>query len=198
MDFSMKRFFAFFTLLLSVNAFAMFCPKDLKLINVGDSIEDVKKQCGAPDSETNYPKTVLVPQEWDYFKKALPTDTVNSKIAVNIKDNQIINITLTTSSRKKLLCAEAIATNNQDAIQANCINTAEEQINVSDTTICGKIIQVGDSTDDLQAACGKPDFINHSELNDKTEATIMTDLKYLTPTGAVTLVFEAGKLVQQK
>src|SRR5688572_18509898 len=122
MDFRMNRFFACICLLLSVNAYAMFCPKDLKLISVGDSIEDVKKQCGAPDSETSYSKSVSVPQEWDYFKKALPTDTVNSKIAVNIKENQIINITLTTSSRKKLLCAEAMAENNQEAIQVNCID----------------------------------------------------------------------------
>src|SRR3990167_1985706 len=100
----MKRWILIWFVLFSPNVFAMFCPSNLNVINLGDTIDQIIAQCGAPDTQRTYTATPNLPQEWSYYAKAKPTDQVNTKMTVLFKDNKILNISITGPKTNPLLC----------------------------------------------------------------------------------------------
>src|SRR3990167_3955162 len=48
-------------------SYALFCPSNFNVINIGDSIDSVKQLCGKPDSEKSKEEPKPAPQEWTYY-----------------------------------------------------------------------------------------------------------------------------------
>ena len=80
--------------------------------------------------------------------------------------------------------------------QDKAINISVNGQSMQTTTICGAAITVGDTAASVKSACGKPNYINQSQEQQSASSnqTKVTELKY----GAVTLVFENGKLKTRK
>src|SRR5688572_24511187 len=79
---------------ISFPTYAMFCPTNFTQIEIGDSMEKVKQQCGKPDEEKTQKSTANQPQEWNYYVKADPTQSTTMKMSVAFADNKVMNITV--------------------------------------------------------------------------------------------------------
>lgn len=156
-------------------SWAFFCPNNFRQINIGDSIETVKQECGKPDIETTKKEEKNTPQEWSYFIPQT-VSTANSY--------EEMQGTLKTS-----MAFDA---------DGKLVNISVNGIGVGSTQICGADIQLGDTKDSVKAACGNPSYINKSSQNEgQSEKNKITLLTYkVTP--PVTLVFVNGVLTEQK
>lgn len=168
----MKYYFLIFSLFFSPAIFALFCPNNFNEINIGDSIEQVKQQCGSPTAEKSYKSDVNTPQQWTYYVGSAAGNYNNQpqqqiqptvKMTVSFDNNQVINITV-------------------------------NDMSLVSTGFCGTTIQVRDSQKAVESACGKPTLIQKSEQGADIE---ITELSYTGMPG-VTLVFEGGKLKERK
>lgn len=75
------------------------------------------------------------------------------------------------------------------------INISVNGQSMQTTEICGAAISIGDTSSSVKSACGKPSYINKGEQQGAPAGEKkLTELKY----GAVTLVFEDGKLKARK
>lgn len=153
----------------SLPANAMFCPNNFNSINIGDTLEQVKQQCGKPDAEKQTTTEISGPQEWSYYLKSANSinnsATLTLKMNVAFSDNKVININL-------------------------------NGISLTTTAFCGSTITVGDTEENVQSVCGKPAFVNKSQASNNTPSKI-TELKYNT-TPPVKLIFLAGKLTKKE
>jgi len=165
----------FFTLLLAItpiSVFAFFCPNTFNQIEIGDTIEQVEKQCGKPDSQTEKEIKKPVPEEWNYY---IP-QTVGGNSLTPMQGTLKTSFTFDASGK--------------------AINISVNGIGVGSTTICGSNVQLGDTRDTIKAACGSASIINKqlSENDTKDQAAnkmIIFNYKSNPPT---TLTFENGKL----
>lgn len=161
------------TTLLPQLAFAFFCPANFNQINFGDTLDDVKKQCGKPDKEETKEAKKNVPQEWSYYVPQTVAIDTNKQAQGTLKTS------LTFDKNGKV------------------INLTVNGIGVGSSTICGAIIQLGDTQDKIKSACGEPSFVNKQQpadpANTPKEADKITELTYST-TPPVVLTFEAGVL----
>lgn len=171
----MKKIIAVLTAsLLTANSYAMFCPNGFNLIDFGDSIEQVIKQCGNPDAKKVTKSVPEKPQEWSYFVKPDPTQPGTLKMSVAFdSDKKVINITVNGTS-------------------------------LTNTTICnGNTIQYGDTDEVVKAACGDPAYKNQPPVEQPAPGsppvptTEITELTYNTAPVTV-LVFENGKFKEKK
>jgi hypothetical protein len=128
-------------------------------------------------------------QSWDYYIKAHPLSLANNKLQVLFKDDKVINLQITESaSLSNDVCALTG--------QANCQQTTQVR-NVTTSLICGVIISVGDSSQKIESACGKPAMINQLQpASQQTPAQELIALKYEGQNSA-TLIFENGKLIER-
>lgn len=128
------------TLVLSLTptlSFAFFCPTNFSQIDFGNTMDEVIKTCGKPDQqEETKQENENVPQEWSYF---VPQTVTNS------------SLTPMQGTLKTQITFDA---------QGKVINISVNGIGVGGTQICGNSIQLGDTRDNVKAACGKPSFIN--------------------------------------
>jgi hypothetical protein len=160
------------------NAWAdMFCPNNFNSINLGDSIDSVIAACGKPDSKTTNNKKANQPQEWTYYVSAAtatnqPGSTQPGTMKLTVAfdgDGKAINISV----------------NGSGMPQTKACPNGE--------------IQLGDSLDAVEAACGKATYVNQTQT--AQGATVpeieMVDLVY-NGSPSVTLHFENGKLTQRK
>lgn len=161
--------------LLFTSAWAdMFCPKNFNSINIGDSLDTVIKACGKPDAKKTSKKQPFQAQEWVYYIASYPgmQGTLKTTVAFD-NSGKVVNIS---------------------------VNGA----GLSETQICNvqgnnPTIQFGDTTDKIEAACGKPAYINQtSAANGAPKPTEITELQYNASPTTVTLVFENGKLTERK
>jgi hypothetical protein len=130
-----KLFFAAVVCLATTPALAMLCPNNFNEINYGDSIDAVKQQCGAADSEKTSETKENLPQEWNYYVQVSPTDQATLKTTVAFNQGKVTNMSV------------------------NGIGVSTTAI------CGGNNIAVGDSQDSVKAACGKPAFINQGNVN---------------------------------
>lgn len=105
----MKYGLAVVLILLSGQAFAMFCPDGFNSINVGDTIEEVQKQCGKPTAETSKDAPVTgLPQEWGYFKAPIGSQ-MTLKVSVAFDQDKVVNISVNGQSMQTTnICGAAI------------------------------------------------------------------------------------------
>jgi hypothetical protein len=170
------------TLTAAANAYALMCPSNFNEISVGDSIESVKAQCGAPSGTKSFDSAADTPQEWNYYVN--PTGGVTAGV--------------TAASQATLKTTVAFA-------NGKVTNMSVNGVGVTNTAICGGTIQVGDSEDTVKAACGKPQFINRGTGSQAGTAgasadgpTKVTELTYPSGGGMTTLVFENGIFKERK
>lgn len=152
-------------------SFAMFCPNSFNQISLGDTMAQVALQCGKADSENKYKSAANQPQEWSYYLKLNPTDVGTMKITFAFIDDKVTNMT-------------------------------SNGIGVGATTICGGAsIQLGNSTSDVEKACGKPALVTQTNVQGAdTQAVPPTEIVEWTYNGTpnITLIFENGKLTERQ
>ncbi len=157
-------------------AAAMFCPTGFNQINIGDTIEQVTQQCGAPDSKKT-DKEILdtTPQVWTYYVKYDPSQpgTVQMMIAFDASQ-KMINITVNGTS-------------------------------LSNSSLCGGNVQLGDTTASVKKACGAAALVNKGETqnsnavtNNNQPSTETTTFKYTSQGTPTTLIFMNGKLKERQ
>lgn len=148
----------------------MFCPNNFNSVNVGDSLEAVMTACGKPDSKSSNNKKAAQPQEWGYYIANDPSKPGTMKLTIAFDaDGKAINISVNGSGMPQ-------------------------------TQLCANgQIALGDNQDAVQAACGKPTFVNQTLEAQKAEVpeTEVIEITY-NASPAVTFVFENGKLVGRK
>lgn len=165
------RLFSVIVALASSQANALLCPGNFSHIEVGDSLSSVVAKCGEPTKKETKPAPVKTPEEWTY----LIPQTVSAG---------------TTGQQQGTL--KATITFDADG---KAINMTVNGIGVGASTICGNNISLGDNTDAVKSACGKPSFINQQpppETNNPSK-DMQTIYTYQTnpPT---TLIFTDGVL----
>src|SRR3990167_5597759 len=121
--------FLLLSLFMPTISFAMFCPTNFNLIDIGDTIEKVDQACGPPDSKETKETDKNVPQEWSYY---IP-QTVGT--GTSYQQEGTLKTTITFDDKGK------------------AINISVNGIGVGASTICGKSIQLGDTRESIQATC---------------------------------------------
>lgn len=165
--------------LLPTLADAFFCPNNFNQINFGNTIEQVQQQCGIPAKQDKKEVTPELPtmQEWNYFiPKTFATSATN-------QSQMTLKTQITFDDKGKT------------------INISVNGLSVASTTACGNgTLQLGDTTSQVEAICGKPSFINKQSISTSSAPPTVikvTEFTYNT-TPPVTLVFENGVLTQKK
>jgi hypothetical protein len=157
---------------LASSSYAFFCPTNFSQIYPGDTIERVKQTCGNPTLETSYEKEPEAAQQWSYY---IP-QTVAFNDMAPAQGTLKTEITFDPSGK--------------------AINISVNGIGVGSSTICGGMIQLGDSRDTIKNACGNPSFIAKQDPGNSTATqtpTKITELIYGTGS-PVKLKFVNGKL----
>lgn len=153
----------------SATSFAMFCPTNLNLINLGDTSQQVEAQCGKPNSIKTHDQEPNVPQEWNYYLSVSPGNPGGTlKVTFSFANNKIINM-------------------------------SANGIGVGATAICNGVnLQLNSSTmQDVKSACGEPAFISQPNpaLNKNPAPKIkIEEWAYTATSTPATLVFTNGKL----
>jgi hypothetical protein len=133
--FTKKLFFTALVSLAVTPAFAMLCPNNFNEISIGQTIEQVKTQCGTPDAEKTSDSKSDLPQEWNYYVQVSPTDQATLKTTIAFNQGKVTNMSV------------------------NGIGVSSTAI------CGGNNISVGDSESTIKTACGKPAFINQGNVN---------------------------------
>jgi hypothetical protein len=137
-----KIFFTAVAALAATPAFAMLCPNNFNEITVGQTMEQIKQQCGPPDSEKSSDSKSDLPQEWNYYVQVSPTDQATLKTTIAFNKGKVTNMSV------------------------NGIGVSTTAI------CGGNNISVGDTEDSIKTACGKPAFINQGNVNGGTPTKV--------------------------
>lgn len=168
----MKRtLIAIMLCMISTQAFAMLCPKNFNTINIGDPIDKILQLCGTPDNKKSYKSTAAGPQEWVFYVRSLQTTPGPVKLTVNINNNKAASIYVM-------------------------------NVGLTRTPACGgRVIQVGDTKEQIIAMCGKPNLISQGDTSPGVQGppptTDVTEL-YYNGSPSVMLIFENGLLKDRK
>lgn len=179
-------------LLYSTSAFSIFCPNNFNSINLGDSLDSVIQSCGMPTSQNSYVKKTYASQQWVYYVQQ-GFDEPTSTLKLVFSNDQVVNITLTGNVRT----CSPLYDNGYGSSQnkQNCIPIVTQKTqSLSSTNACGGFVRIGDTAQNVQAACGQPVFSNQqgSPSND----TNVTELQYSGPP-PTKLIFENGQLTNR-
>lgn len=166
------------TLSLPSFAFAFFCPTNFGQINLGNTIDEVTALCGNPDKVESKDVSPEGPQEWSYY---VP-QTVSSNAGQPMPGTLKTQMTFDSSGK--------------------AVNISVNGVGVGSTSICGKLIQIGDSADTIKSACGDPSFINKQNassgaLGSAKPSKKVTTLIYNSNPPAK-LIFEDGVLTEKQ
>lgn len=151
----LKRLSYLFIYLIVAPAYAYFCPGNYSHIELGDTVNSIEAKCGQPTKKQTNPIPPPTPQEWTYY--------IPQTVSAGGSNAQQGTLKATISF---------------DA-QGNAINISVNGIGVGASDICGNAIQLGDKTDAVKSACGKPSFINQqpadtSKTQKQDEETVYT------------------------
>lgn len=157
-------------------SFAMFCPNNFNLVNIGDTIATVEAKCGPPNVKKVIIDESNVPQEWTYF---LPVPVYGMSAGSFNNNPGTIKFTV--------------------AFVNNAItNISSNGIGVGATTICNNInLQIGSTLREVEDACGKPALITKTNQPGPTgQVPTPTQIMNWTYIGnkTTTLIFENGFL----
>lgn len=158
-----------------IKSYALFCPTNFNQIEIGASIDQVTKLCGAPQTQTTKEIKKEGPQQWTY----LIPQTVATPGLQQTEGTLQTQITFDQGG--------------------NAVNISVNGIGVGSTTICGTSVSLGDKRDSVKNACGDPAFINR-QTNGETDTkdkSKQTEFIYQT-TPPYSLIFENGILKNMK
>jgi hypothetical protein len=174
--------YIFFFLLFSAASFAEMCPclGNFNVIHIGDSLAQVQKICCPPAEIKKYKKTPDVPQEWIYSMSVNANGAVQGSIKMSVLfvngEVETISVGSLGSMSYTDLCSP-----NSDASHR---------------------IRKGDSSKAVEAACGKPLFVNPPQTPEATQNQNMpeaVELRYPQNNPPTALIFdEQGKLKEIK
>ncbi len=151
----------------------MFCPTNFNQINTGYTEAQVVQLCGKPAQQETKEVKPGGPQEWDYFIKQSVSTVMSYQTVGTLK----MQITFDGSG--------------------HVINLNVNGIGVGGTAICGALIQLNSSTDQVKAACGAPAYINTPTSTSEQPSTQVTTYTYMSNPPAV-LTFENGVLTKKE
>lgn len=174
----------------TASAFAFFCPTNFNSVLPGDSLSAVQQACGAPTSQRTYAAQENTAQEWSYFIPGKGQDV--TKLAFLIKDNKVLNITVTSAD-------STCQMNLQNNTSINmCPEGSQIEKNVSYTDLCGPtVINLGSSVNQVQTACGNAAFVKTYAQPSQTPGKQITEY-YYDSNPPVTFLFEDGRLTDRK
>lgn len=136
----MKLNISLFTtcLLLTTPTWAMFCPNSFNQIELGNNLDTIKQQCGAPDSEKKSTEEPSVPQEWDYFLQVSPPQTGTLKMSISFVEDKVVNMSV-----------NGIGVSSTAICKGNAIGLKSTMEEI--TKRCGKpaFVQKADATSDI-------------------------------------------------
>lgn len=161
-------------------SFAFFCPTNFNQIDFGDSIAQVTETCGKPDVQNEVSQaTDNVPQEWSYF---IPQNVTS--IALSPAEQGTLKTQVTFDANGK------------------AININVNGVGVGSSPICGgRMIQLGDTRENIKAACGDPSFVN-KQTTPVGGGAPLPDVKITTfiynVNPPVKLIFENGILKEKQ
>lgn len=202
----MKQILLVFTLLIcSFNTYALFCPTNYTTIKIGDTLEHVLEVCGPPATQNSFRNPTNAAQEWVYYlQDKLPAQS-NAKMNVLFKNDKVTNIEVfgasapaSAGSDEKCLALLQSKGSTPELIKSACQDNSpapEQQRNVESTAICGANIHVGDSTQAVEFACGKPAIVNMKENPEESPVAPYTMITYNGPP-VTTLIFQNGRLTE--
>lgn len=189
------RYIVFFiSLLFCPISFAMFCPSNFSSIDIGNTLEQVTQICGQPSSKKTNQKSNILSAEWVYYVKTSDNSQATAKMTIVFQDNKVVNITQTDNNALSPECA-AIAQTGINELNLACQSTQVTR-NVASSSSCNSLIKIGDTSEMIQSACGKPVTVQNQQ-QDTQNATEITELTYDGPP-PVTLVFENGILKDRR
>lgn len=165
-------------ILLTPNTFAWVCPNNFNQIVAGDTTAQIETQCGKPASQKTTQKAPNVPQEWTYY------------VGIDQRGYAPPNAPMPQSSPSSSLKMTVAF------VKDKAVNITMQAMSLSSTSICGPTISVGDNMQTIEAACGKPSFVQ-KQVSDQPDAIEVMEYKYDT-TPPNTLIFENGILKERK
>jgi hypothetical protein len=194
----MKGRIALALLVCTTSAYAIFCPTGFTTINYGDTIDKVREVCGKPDTEHEFARTASTAQEWEYYVKLHNLDRAMAKMTVLLKDNKVVNINIVDDSFAHSQVCMSVQTGNRLGVVQSFCNKPGEPKNVSRTEVCGNTIQIDNSAQQVEFACGKPALTKDIQTeSSQNPALVVTEYEYAGPP-RVKLIFEDGKLKDRR
>lgn len=183
-----KFFIASFLILIYQSSYAIFCPNNFSSINYGDALQSVIQTCGQPSSQSTYMKNEYASQEWVYYvNEGYMRNT--SMLSVIFNNDHIVNMTLTGNEK---VCAPNTGSGKNNP----CIPIVTERTrSIASTQLCGGLISLGDNSQTVNNACGKPVFTNIQQ-GAPDKQTPVTTLNYSGPP-PTQLIFENGVLTNR-
>lgn len=166
----------------ATGSYAFMCPSTFNQIDFGDTIAQVEQQCGKADkTESMEAPDDNQPQQWDYY---LEQSTPNHALMLVQQENTTLKATFAFDA------------------QGNLVNISINGVGVGSTNNCGgSNISIGDTRKQVEAACGKPSFVN-KQAPSPVQATAQGANMQVTMTynsnPPVTLVFRNGKLAEKR
>lgn len=186
----MQYLIAILFLFLSCNAFAIFCPTNFSSINFGDTTDTVLQMCGNPNSKRSYNQSILASQKWVYYVKTQPFSQITQKISFIFNKDRLASISVPNANPQ--VCE---IKKNGGFTQTVCTKPMN-RVHITSTNLCGQIINIGDTTQYVRAACGKP-LITNEQPDWQNHSTKVTEFHYA-GSPQVILVFENGRLKSRK
>lgn len=170
------------TALATTGSYGFMCPSTFNQINIGDTITQVEEQCGKPAMVNKSDLPNNQPQQWDYYLQP-----ANSS-------NNMFTAAQTQGTLKTTFAFDASGT---------LVNITVNGTGVGTSSNCGGTVSIGDSRKSVEAACGKPSFINSQTPaptaagTDDKDANKQIEWTYQS-TPPVTLIFREGKLAERR
>lgn len=167
------------TALSVTGSYGFMCPSTFNQVNMGDTIAQVEQQCGKADIVTKTDMPNNQPQQWDYYLQASSTS------------NNMFTQEQTAGTLKTTFAFDAAG---------KLVNISVNGTGVGTSSNCGTPVSIGDTRQSVEAACGKPSFINSQTppaAADDNDANKQIEWTY-NSTPPVTLIFREGKLAEKK
>jgi hypothetical protein len=165
------------TSLYTASSYAFFCPTNFNQINIGDSIQTVEQQCGAPAKTEKADAPDNQPQEWNYYLQ------------------QPMNVNTMPQAEQAM---GSIKTSFAFDGEGKLINITVNGVGVAGTTACGSKISLGDSRKSVESSCGKPSIISKQSSTGTPNVVEKQIENTYSSSPPVTLIFRDGKLAEIK
>lgn len=168
-----------FTLLLPGICHAFFCPNNFNQIQIGDSMDQVTKACGPPNSQSESTEADdSGPQQWSFY---MPQHGITGP-SVNPQGSMQAVFSFDGSGK--------------------IINIMVNNVSVGSTNVCGGSIQLGASRESVKTACGNPMYINKPTQSADQSATPTSEVKMIqfnyNGNPPVSLIFQNGILKDRR
>lgn len=163
------------SVLIPVNAFALYCPGNDTLLTPDMSIQEVITICGKPASTNTYTRTFSISETWTYQKS---NPRYNIKVTMLFNHGRVDKINVTHTPKPETCSGDT----------HSCHPVTSEK---SSYNGCKQLILTGDTARFVRRICGEPDVIDtHESLSSE-----YTELLYPGHEPDM-LLFKNGKLIR--